>query len=175
MPPSTLDVTPGGANANAYCTLAFANTYHDDRLHVSDWTGATDDTKNAAILWATLLLDDLFEWTGWAADPDTQRLLWPRSGMIHRSGESVDSATIPEDLQQATAEYARQLIAEDRAADSDAETQNLKRVTAGPVTIEFNQGVSAKVVPDGVVNMIPSGWYTRVRGRASLTRQLVRT
>jgi hypothetical protein len=174
MPISTLVTTVGASDANAYVTLAVANQYHLDRSPASaDWTDATDDVKNKAILFATKLLDSLVEWSGRVID-DTQALLWPRTGMIKRSGYYVDSDVIPTELQEATAEYAAQLISGDRAADSDVETQGITALKAGPVMLQFKDSVAAKAVPDAVIYFLPREWYWKINGTMSSTRELIR-
>lgn len=159
MAVSTLVVTVGAANANAYCTLAFANQYQEDRPAVgSTWVDATDPQKNAAILWATTLMDSLWEWDGITIDA-VQALLWPRSGLMKRNQrEEIDQTTIPPEIQEATAEYARQLLAADLAGNSDIETQGITMLKAGPVTLQFKESVVAKYVPDTVINLIPPNW-----------------
>ena len=173
MAVSTLVTTAGSATANAYVTLAVADQYHEDRPAVgTTWSGATDAVKNAAILFATKLMDALWDWTGNAVD-GTQALTWPRSGMVDRNGYAIDTDVIPTELQCATAEYARQLIADDRAGDSDVETQGITSLKAGSIALTFKDLVIAKVVPDAVYHLIPRSWGT-VRGRASTARELVR-
>ncbi len=176
MTTSTIVATAGSATANSYVTLAVANQYHEDRPPAgTTWSGAASDAvKDAALLWATTLMDNLFEWTGWPAVPTTQALLWPRSGMRYRNGVAVPITIIPVELQEATAEYARQLLAEDRAADSDIETQGINKIVAGPVELGFKNTVSAKVVPDAAVHLLVSEWYSAIRGRASMTAELQR-
>jgi len=174
MAVSPLVTTAGLATANAYCDLAFANQYHEDRPAAgTTWATATDPQKNAAILWATLLMDGLWTWTGYPTDA-IQALLWPRGAMLKRNGwEYVDIHTIPIELQRATAEYARQLLASDRTGDSDIETLGLTSITAGPVSLAFKDSVYAKPVPDIVVGLIPPEWgYPRAR--VSGVKDLVR-
>ena len=175
MAVSTLVTTAGSATANAYVTLAVADQYHEDRPAVSTtWASATDAQKNAAILWATTLMDSLWEWTGFSTD-SLQLLLWPRQSMLKRNEwEFVLDAVIPIELQEATAEYARQLLVSDRAGDSDIETQGLTAVKAGPVALQFKQGVVAKPVPDAVFNLIPPSWGV-VKSRVRGVRDLMRT
>lgn len=173
MAVSTLVTTVGASNANAYVTLEVANQYHEDRPVVkTTWADASNAEKNAALLWATKLLDSLVDWKGWVVD-DVQALLWPRHGMEYPSGYSVDNDIIPTELQEATAEYARQLLAEDRAGDSDIETKGITSIKAGPVTLTFKDSVYSKVVPDIVFHLIPREWGT-IRGRASGIRELLR-
>lgn len=162
MPTPAIVATAGDAAANSYCTLAEANSYHDARLFVTTWTGATDDDKSKALLMATRLLDAMYDWAGWCVT-STQALQWPRSGVpnAHLTGD-VEPTVIPTELKNATAEFARQLITADRSLDSDVETQGLQSLTAGPVSLAFRDGVRAKVVPDAVLNLLPS-WWGRLR------------
>jgi hypothetical protein len=174
VPVSAIDVTPGSAAANAYVTIAVADQYHLDRPAVgTTWATATTDQKTTGILWATKLLDALWEWNGYPTDA-IQALLWPRTGVWKRNKwEEVPRNIIPIELQQATAEYARQLLVSDRAGDSDIETVGLKSLTAGPVSLAFKDSVFAKPVPDAVINLIPCEWGY-VRGRNTGVRNLLR-
>jgi hypothetical protein len=173
MPVSTLVTTVGAADANAYVTLTVADQYHLDRPAVgTTWDDANPRQKTAAILWATKLLDSLYDWTGWVVD-ETQALLWPRNGMWYRSGYYVPSTIIPTEIQEATAEYARQLLVSDRAGDSDVETQGIKSLKAGPVSLVFKDDVIAKVVPDAVFHLIPQEWGAP-RGRTRSVIELER-
>lgn len=175
MPVSTLVITAGSALANAYVSLAVADQYDLDRPAAAGniWFTATVDQKTTAILWATKLLDALWVWNGYPTDA-VQALLWPRTGVWKRNGwEEVPRDIVPIELQQACAEYARQLLASDRAADSDVETQGLKSLSAGPVSLVFKETVLAKPVPDIVINLLPLGWgYPR--GRNASYRDLER-
>lgn len=174
MPVSTLVATAGAANANAYCDVAFADQYQLDRpAPGTTWSAATPDQKTSSILWATLLMDRMWDWTGWVTT-STQALLWPRQGMVKRNQwDYVPDNEIPIELKQATAEYARQLLAGDLMANSDIETFGLKSFSAGPVSFAFKDGVYAKPVPDAVFNLIPEVWGS-VRGRVTGVRSLLR-
>lgn len=174
MPASALDPTPGSATANSYITLAEAEQYQANRPAVgTTWALATEDQKNAAILWATKLMDSLWEWTSYPTTP-TQALLWPRQGMLKKNGwEYVPDNVIPQELKDATAEYARQLLVSDRTGDSDIETLGVTSLRAGPVAFTFKESVVAKVMPDAIVSLIPPSWgYPRSRSRGY--REVVR-
>lgn len=176
MPTPTLDATPAGAAANSYCTVAEADAYHDARLSATTWTDAsvTTATKTVALIMATRLLDAMYEWENWATHPQTQALQWPRVAMPRRNLLAwVGNDEIPPELKNATAEFARQLLAADRSLDSDIETQGITSLTAGPVSLTFKESVVAKVVPDAVVSLLPREWgYPR--GRVASVRELAR-
>lgn len=169
-----VDATVGGANADTYATVAEADAYHAARLHATSWSGATTPTKEAALKEACRLLDAAFPWTG-AAVASTQALCWPRSGMSDRNGFAIATTVIPKALKDAQAEFARQLIDADRAADNDAEKQGLTSVKAGPVALTFRDssvksdedlraqevGAINRIVPDAVRLLLVTSWYTQ--------------
>jgi hypothetical protein len=171
----TLVTTPGAANANSYCSLTEAADYHAAHPYGDAWTDADsgDDGRSKALATATRLLDEWMEWGGsaWQA---TQKLAWPRYGFLarHNTAQLVDWTTIPDFVKNATAEFARQLLAEDRTADSDVETQGLSSLQVGSVQLSFRDGVRQKVVPDSVAAMLSH--VGTVRG-ASFATPLVRT
>jgi hypothetical protein len=162
-----LVATPGSASANTYATLAEADAYHEARLHTEDWDEATDEDKDKALVMATRLLDSMYDWAEFPATT-TQALQWPRSGILAANKlENVPSTEIPLELKHATAELARQFLAEDRSLDSDVESQGLLGLDAGSVSLRFKDNVPApKVIPDAVYFLIPSWWGT-VRSRQS--------
>lgn len=159
--------TPGDAAANSYCTVAEADAYHATHLYAAKWTAASTGTKETALIMATRVLDAEYEWAMWATT-DTQRLLWPRTGVLAKNElEYVGNMEIPEDLKFATAELARQLIEANRTADSDIETQGITSLRAGSVALTFKDSVTAKVIPDMVASLLPM-WWGYVRGRSSI-------
>lgn len=174
-----LTPTPGAADANSYCTLAEANDYNDSRLFTTSWSNADDTAKTAALLEAARLLDSSFDWTGHAAD-GTQYMAWPRTGMFSKNSYLIASTVIPQQLKEAQAEFARQLIDGDRTADNDAQKAGLKGLTVGPVSMQFHDsegGTSpedkdadvrrqgpdfdylGRWIPDAVRNLLVKSWY----------------
>lgn len=170
-----LDATPGGVASNTYCTLAEGDAYHETRLWTDDWDGADDSTKNIALVMATRLLDEAYDWEEFTTT-ETQKLKWPRSGILdYRERAFIDNNAIPPELKNAVAEFARQLIAENRAADSDVEAQGLTQLKAGSVSLTFKDYVYRKVLPDAVYDMIPSWWGTLRDGRGTGSAEMLRS
>jgi len=153
----TLIATSGASNANSYATQAEADAFFEAHLYASDWTAST--SKDAALVMATRTLDAMVDWSGYIAS-DTQALQWPRSGMYYRDGlYSIPVNVIPTDLKNAVAEFARALIVEDRTAENDIEANKLRSLKAGPVELSFDPGVSARVIPDSVLALLPASWF----------------
>jgi hypothetical protein len=164
--PCSIDASVGGAAANSYCEIATADAHFAGQLHTDVWDAADEDTKCKALRMATRLLDRQFEWAG-DITSDGQALLWPRIGVTGRTGLEIASDALPPELVEATAEYAQQLISEDRSADSDVETAGLKRLVAGPVELEF-ENVQAKAVPDAVFFLVSHLGDVKTRGAGSV-------
>lgn len=160
-----LVTTPGSASANSYCTEAEADTYHEAHVDGAAWNSPADDApdKEAALLQAARMLDAMFDWAGTVATIE-QAMGWPRFGASDRQGRLIASDVVPQAVKDAQAELARQLLVEDRAADSDVETLGLKRVKAG-VELEFDSAkVQAKPIPDAVFYLIGDLGALRQRG-----------
>jgi len=170
--PLVLDATVGGVASNTYCTLAEAETYYLGRLPLAAWAAASDAEKNAALVMATRLLDIKYEWVSWPT-ATTQMLQWPRYGVEDFLRLSfIEDDAIPPQLKNAEAEFAGQLLAEDRSLDSDIETKGVTSLTVGSIAFTFKNSVYAKVIPDAVRDMIPS-WWGVLRG-VSFCRELKR-
>jgi hypothetical protein len=165
-----IDATAGGANANSYVTNAACDTYHESHPYSSAWDDASADEQNRALVTATRNLDLWFEWFGQVTTL-TQRLLWPRRGVLKPGisdgqvsavgpndwdepfGVLLDQDEIPQVIKDATCELARSLLVSDRTADSDVEAQGIESLRAGPVSIAFKGSVTAKPIPDAVMVM----------------------
>lgn len=149
----TIVATAGATNANSYCTVAEADAYHETIVGATTWTEAEDDTKIAALIQATRVLDEQYDWVGQKAN-STQALRWPRADVTDRDGWDVDSATIPTFLKNATAEMARALIKGDRFATRDDAKGGIKSVTAGSVSVTFDSLDRIELLPESVSTML---------------------
>ena len=174
---SALVVTPGDASANSYCSRAVADLYHTNRLHASTWTNASEDTKDAALIMATRVLDQQFTWAGFRTYPGVQALEWPRTGLLNEEGDqALDPTTIPLRLQYATAEFARLLIDSDTTVSSGVAGGAITKLKAGSVQIDYASGVVPHVdlVPDSVRFGIPRNWFGSIRSRQPSMLTLLR-
>ena len=148
-----LNAIAADPDANAYLTLEEAIAYVDGHISSATWDAATADERRRAIVTATALLDASFTWDG---EPTTyeQRLLWPRTGCITRTGDDLADDTIPGSIKDATAELARQLLASDRTADNDAEAAGLQSLSAAGISLSFKASAKSKPIPDAVARMV---------------------
>jgi len=143
--------TAGGSTSNSYATVAECDDYHDGipATYTADWTGATDENKEDALMWATRLLDSWVDWKGVKADISTtsgvpdQRLEWPREGVVGPNGEDLDSTLIPQWLKEAASELARQLLIKNLTKEP---IRGFERIRAGDVDITFDTMKSKRIL-----------------------------
>lgn len=146
---------PGDPASNTYCDLPDATTYFTTRLHKAAWTSAGSSDKNAALVWATRLLDEQVNWFGWNSYDD-QKLRWPRTGLTDPEGRDIDSDDIPSFLKEATAELAFFLLSEDRTLETNRDLIGLKKVVIDTLSITTDPSTTAikPVIPMSVWSMI---------------------
>lgn len=146
--------TPMAVDANSYLTRDEATTILTTRrLHGAAWTSAPDATKDAALIWATRLLDQGFEWYG-SLRTFTQALRWPRYGMLDNDYRNVDPDTIPERLKEATADLALALIQRDRVSDPELLGLGFREAKVGNLSVVIDPKMILDLIPRHILKMI---------------------
>ena len=166
----------GLANANTYADLNDATPYFEAHLYATDWTGATDERKKAALVMATRSLDGAYDWAGTKTNTG-QALQWPRMTVPDRNAPSMvaglrmgihgpylDENAVPVEIVNATLEFAKALLTSDRTGD--VQGQGIKRVKIeGALEVEFDPSNPVPTVPDYVRNMLANlGFYRERNG-----------
>ena len=133
-----LDATLSGASANSYVTRAEATTYFGDRLDVDEWDDATNTQKDAALVMATLRLEQE-DYIGSRVD-EAQNLKWPRYS-VYIDNVLQDSDAIPRVVKEATYELALAIL-KDTTLLSDTGLEGFESVKLGEldVTPRFRAG-----------------------------------
>lgn len=108
----------GKVDANSYASAADGDAYHDGHLYAAPWTAASLANKEAALVFATRLIDSQYLFGG-VKTTEAQALQWPREGCRDLdagrwSGGVVKSNVLPKAVVQATCEMARELLILDR-------------------------------------------------------------
>lgn len=156
----------GLSTANTYISNADADTYFGSHLYATAWTGATEANQDIALAMSTRLIDDNFRFDG-KKSSDTQALSFPRYG-VSEDGYELLATTIPQSLKDATAEFAKWLIAEDRTAEDD--TVGFKSLKAGSLSMEIDPGDRSATIPDVVRDMIAEYSKPTSGGLVTVTR-----
>lgn len=149
-----LDATVGGASANSFLTNAEADALAADHPYGSAWAGYTN--QDALLIGATkILVRQCFLGT---ANSETQRLPFPRTGLLSRNGFALDSTTIPAEIKEAQFELALMLGESDISRGSDAAAEGISELQAGPVKLKFSETFEEKPVPQNVLNLLVPSW-----------------
>ena len=167
-----LIATPGATNSNTYSTFDEAEDYIEARLHTDFWDDANDDDREAGLMMATALLDRLCNWNGSKAS-DTQALRWPRTFIYDPDGNSVDSATIPQFLKDATAEFALHLLGSDLTETISRDLEGFKQIEVGSLNLVLDtEGGAYKkaMMPDSVWIIVRSYCSRMGAGQKMLVR-----
>ncbi len=103
----------GKDDAESYATVAEADAYHVSRGN-SAWANATELEKEIALRKGTEWIDLTFggRFSGWTPVL-TQRLKWPRYGVMNYNGDLISSNIVPEKVKFATYEMALAALTED--------------------------------------------------------------
>ena len=150
-----LDATVNGSSADSYISVSDADAYHDTHLYATDWTSATTENKEKALKMATRILDEKVDWSG-ARATSTQALAWGRTGVTD-DGQTVVSTIVPQAIKNATAEFAKTLLAGDTTGD--AQGKGLESLEVGSIKLNFDKTDTAGVLPSIVQEML-RGWGT---------------
>ncbi|MBK9496468.1 MAG: hypothetical protein IPO08_18575 [Xanthomonadales bacterium] len=140
------------AGANSYVTTAYADDYFIvDPNFYTTWTALTTTQKEYYLAWATRLLDQKVVWRGYRYT-DTQALRWPRSGAVDVDGIAIAVDAIPRQLKEATCEWVKWLYTNDPTTGRDED--NLKRIVADVVEIEYQDDASQSAYPSIINQML---------------------
>ncbi len=142
--------TPKSPNADVWGTLAEADSFHANRLHNSEWTGATDAVKETALKWACTLLNKL-EWMGRRTD-ELQAQSQPRYSLVDYDGYSIDQDVVYKDMKDASFEYAWLLIKGD--ATAEAATTGFTKIKVAVIELEIDKTDKPKKIPSSVMTYI---------------------
>ena len=113
----------------------------------------TANTKEKALIQATSMLDEYFNWFGTILDED-QALRFPRYSAYDRDGYVYDEEEIPQELKDATCEMALRLLQGDSMTEPSLTTQGFSEVTLGPINVKVDTSNKDDVVADTVVSMV---------------------
>ena len=158
-----LDATVSGTAANAYATYAsVTDILLMDAHKTTAWAALSTASAEAAIIFATSLLDTQIDWIGTKGD-SSQALRWPRDDAVDPDGYDVTSTGIPIPVQRATAFYAYFLSQSDRVAEVD--TFGFKRLKAGSLEMEIDKYDRREPMPTIVWDLI-KGYGTRSKSQS---------
>lgn len=128
----------GKANAESYCSVAAADTYHSNQGNTS-WADLDTEVKEQSLRKATRYLDGIFVFSG-SKNTREQALQWPRFNAFEY-GWLLDSAVVPTSLVNACAELAFQAQTTD-LAPTGAPDGAVRSESVGPLSVTYADGTS---------------------------------
>jgi hypothetical protein len=163
--PATIVATAGAADANSYVTLEDAKVYVATMLHAEPWHSVQDADRIVALIRATRLLDQTYDWYGVRTVSGTQSLAFPRQGVRRQDVTEFDEEIffeedeIPVWLEEAATELAVHLLGGNREGDQSAQ---LSSVNFGGLSANFAGTSKAALIPDAVERLVSP--YARKKG-----------
>lgn len=130
----------GKVDSESFVSVIDADIYWSKHNSPSEWTSATEASKESALRYATLYLDDNVSWYSNRLT-DTQALEWPRDAFTTPSGREIAKGTIPQKVKDAVCELALQNIKE---AFNDASSEGVKSERLGDASITYSGNGSKK-------------------------------
>lgn len=130
----------GKADAEALCTVAYADTYLSAR-GMTAWDALSTTEKEQALRRATDYLGQTYRarWAGYRVS-STQALDWPRNEVSRMDYPGcIDADSVPKEVRQACSEMALRAAAGELLADT--ETQVLSE-SVGPISVTYRAGDS---------------------------------
>ncbi len=138
-------------NANSYVSTLTIDAWVLTNPHDTTWAALSQAQKDGYAVMSCRVLNEQMNWDGWQTS-STQSLDLPRSGMVDKNGNSIDSNEIPGEVQDAQCELARLLAIEDRTADSG--TAGFKEISVGSIKLIVDKSDRPIVLAPAVWNMI---------------------
>lgn len=157
-------------NSNSFVTVEEADDYLAANIHVAPiWNGLTTEEKEALLVWGSRYLDQRADWNGWKTE-ETSSMRWPRTGVKDRDGVAIGSYEIPKQLQEATIEMARYLIAADRSDDRGQD--GLESLKVDVIELVFNSQYRLPEVPSEIGDILAGLGYIKsgLGGHAKIKR-----
>tara|TARA_Y100000114_G_scaffold92046_1_gene85491 strand:- start:1941 stop:2477 length:537 start_codon:yes stop_codon:yes gene_type:complete len=158
----------GLSDANAYCSVAFADQYIENFGNSSTWSSSSTADKQKHIRFATRAIDMRYadSFLGYRKTED-QALDWPRWDSEDVDGYLADSNAVPVEVQRATAYLALQSAAgDDLYPDLSADDSGriMSRSISGPGGSESityagpRSPIKVYAVAEGIMRRILGGY-----------------
>lgn len=137
---------------NSYVTLDEATAYLGDRYGSIIWD--KEPNQESALVTAARLLDSQMLWLGAKTD-NSQPMKWPRTGF---DAMDIDSSIVPQIVKDAQCELAFDIVEKGGVKPAFDASNDLKRIKADTVEIEYRSNGVIKPdpsrVPDHIKRML---------------------
>jgi len=118
----------------------------------------TANEKEKSLIWGTLILDAMMTWKGYIHST-TQRLRWPRSGVLDSDGRYYAFDAIPEILEVGLSEFALVLLERNKFQLPGILGQGIKSIKIGPLSAEIDGMQLEAVIPQNILSLLSDLGY----------------
>ncbi len=165
----------GLADANTYCSQARADEINAGNFYGAGWATMTDDQKRGALITATRMLDQQWQWAG-DKKTEEQALQWPRTECPdpdHAGGrEFMPDDEVPKAIVDATALYALAIFGTNFEAQPQG--QGISDFTLdGVMSVTFDLSTTMEMVPRWIQSELMK--YGSMTSAKNKTVKVVRT
>jgi hypothetical protein len=126
----------GLSNAESFISVADATAYHLANGNKAAWSEVAGElTKEAMLRQATTYIQNRYfaKWCGYPV-VSTQKLDWPRTGVLFRNGGFVASTSVPSEVKAACAELALRAASAPLMPDGEPAVVHEK---IGPIEVRY--------------------------------------
>lgn len=171
LDPRSSQVTIGGNQYWIYGSLSGADEYFAASQSSAVWGALTDEQKSIVLVSAARFIDRQ-QWQG-QRTVTTQPLAFPRTGLLDCDGNAVADDTIPDGVVLGSYETALSLNNDPNMNTTTGTGQNIERVEAGSVEVEFFGPTAGTRFPVNIQELMGC-FLSGVAGQSALTGPFVR-
>jgi hypothetical protein len=166
----TLIDTAKAADANSYCSDAFAQAYFDARLNATAWSGAGDKQETALLMACARMEQEKYKGT---RTTTAQALKFPRIGLVDDDGLAVDPDVVPLVVKQAQCEYALDLLIGDTTRGTGLE--QFKSLAVSSIRLDMRDPITSQSNNPNLYPAVPGDPATTLAvNRAQMPMQVQR-
>ena len=156
----------GGSTYTSYASEAEADAYLAvDPIRCDAWMAVPPSRRAGYLVAATRRLD-LLQWAGKRVDAE-QLTEWPRTGATD-AGVAVDSADVPQSVEDACILLAGSIAMDPAAAGAGTSGSNIRSVGAGSTKVEFFRRTRGVSLQDETAFALVAGLLAGAGSGASL-------
>lgn len=174
----------GKVDANAYASVAEADAFHETNVHTDEtWAALTADEKAQALITATRILDQQWQWAGYKKTVQ-QALQWPRVRVPDpdSAGTVVPPSygypvylpddEVPAPIKRATMDFAGFIVQTN--PETPAQGEGLNSFTLdGVMSVDFDHATRPDMIPEWIQSELSK--YGVMIGGKSGTVKLIRS
>lgn len=137
---------------NSYISVSDATSYFNDSLSSDSWSGLDPVVQAQSLITAARMIDRQ-TWQG-IPTSGAAPMQWPRTGVVDRYGNLVNSASVPQQIKDAQCELALAIQADPSVQTVKNQDFNTKTLKAGSAEITYMRPIKGGKFPQIIQELI---------------------